>query len=253
MPGLDKQLICERFRRSLESYDRSACVQNAMAERLLGRILGVWPAGKAGRGLEIGCGTGGLTRRLTASLPFRHLWLNDLVPDCASRFADLSGTTFLAGDIEEIALPDELDLVASNAVFQWLDDLPWLLRRIRHALRPQGLLAFTTFGPDNLREIRQLAGSGLDYLPLAELSALVARDFTLLAAEETRAVLDFAEPREVLGHLKDTGVTATGRVQAAWTRPRLHDFSAGYQREYSLPDGRVSLTYHPIFILAKAP
>ena len=72
--------------------------------------------------------------------------------------------SFRAGDIERIELPTAaFDLVASNAVFHWLDDPAGLFERLAVALREGGLLAFTTFGPDNLCEVAAVGGRGLSY------------------------------------------------------------------------------------------
>ena len=52
---------------------------------------------------------------------------------------------------------------------------------------------------------------------------------------------------DVLRHLKDTGVT--GIRPCHWTRKKLADFSMRYAGRYAAPDGGVTLTYHPIYII----
>src|SRR5262249_16580889 len=56
---------------------------------------------------------------------------------------------------------DAATLVWSNRAFQWADDLPRTLAECRRVLHPGGLLMFTTFGPDTLKELRQ-AFAGVD-------------------------------------------------------------------------------------------
>jgi malonyl-CoA O-methyltransferase len=48
-----------------------------------------------------------------------------------------------------------VDLMFSNLMLQWCDDLDGALREIRRVLAPSGFFAFSTFGPDTLRELRQ--------------------------------------------------------------------------------------------------
>ncbi len=48
-----------------------------------------------------------------------------------------------------------VDLMFSNLMLQWCDDLDGALREIRRVLAPGGFFAFSTFGPDTLRELRQ--------------------------------------------------------------------------------------------------
>ena len=117
--------------------------------------------------LEIGCGTGLLSRELARQLHIRKFVANDLVAECGPRVEgavkQLPGQAFSfhPGDIERIDLPPAaFDLVASNAVFHWLDDPAGLLERLAATLRAGGLLAFTTFGPDNLREVAAVGEQG---------------------------------------------------------------------------------------------
>jgi malonyl-CoA O-methyltransferase len=46
------------------------------------------------------------------------------------------------------------DLAWSNLALQWVNDLPGVLAELRRCLRVGGLLTFTTFGPDTLKELR---------------------------------------------------------------------------------------------------
>ncbi len=53
-----------------------------------------------------------------------------------------------------IASPKRFDLVFSNLAMQWCDDVGSVLSEFRRVLKPGGLLVFTTFGPDTLKELR---------------------------------------------------------------------------------------------------
>jgi malonyl-CoA O-methyltransferase len=70
----------------------------------------------------------------------------------------------LIGDIEQLNLPQSLDAVISSSALQWMTDLPALLQRIHDALKPNAYFGFSTFGSDNLTEIKQLTGQGLNYI-----------------------------------------------------------------------------------------
>ena len=75
------------------------------------------------------------------------------------------------------------------------------------------------------------------------------RLFEIIYAEEEIVILPFGTPLEVLQHLKQTGVTGTEK--RVWTRGRLQNFCNEYIRMYSNTDHSVSLTYHPIYIIAR--
>ena len=250
----DKELVRERFVRSLAGYDGEAAVQREMAAGLVEDILS-----HGGEGfdcvLEIGCGTGLLSRQLARRLRIRKIVVNDLVAACGPRaesaVKQMAGAafTFHPGDIEKLDLPPAaFDLVASNAVFHWLDDPAGLLERLADTLREGGLLAFTTFGPDNLREVAAVGGKGLCYRSIDEVAALVERHYRILQCRESHAVLRFFSPRRVLEHLRRTG--ANGLERAGWTRGVLRAFEGEYRERFGEGD-EVTLTYHPMFFVAR--
>ena len=248
---IDKQLVCHRFQRAADSYDRQAMIQEQMAEHLLRLLVGQsrWPQQRV---LEIGCGTGLLTRKLAGRISgMEELVLNDLVPDFASRLpvAFLAPILrFLPGDIETLPLPGSFDLIISSSTMHWLDDLESLLAKLGAHLTPDGILAFSLYGPDNLREIKELTGLGLPCPSLTEIKAMMlGSSLALLHSSEERAQLQFASPQEVLRHLRQTGVNALSR--RPWSRARLEQFCAEYCRRFST-GGRVTLTYHPMYCLA---
>lgn len=243
--------IRQRFARSLDSYGSAAILQAEMARGLLDAL-----EAQAGtdfpRILEAGCGTGVLTDLLEQELSVRELLLVDLVPECARFHRHRANARFLAGDLETLALPRELDLCLANAVFQWLKEPQAFLARLHDALKPGATLAFTTFGPENLREIRRLTGRGLEYPTPEQWREMLAREgYQVLRLAQGLHTLPFPSPLDVLKHLKATGVTATGDGAPPWSRARLQEFQKQYREEFPLPEGQVSLTYHPVLVLAR--
>ena len=248
----DKQLIRQRFQRAAQSYDSQALTQQQTAEHLLDLLEEVGGS-RFEQVLEIGCGTGLLTRRLLARCSgIRELSLNDLVPDFAARIslpAPGPSLVFLPGDIETLSLPASCDLIISASALHWIHDLDSLLARLSRHLKPGGMLAFSLYGPDNLQEIRSLSGKGLDYRSLAEVKALTARHVPVCRWAEERIRLAFASPQEVLRHLHRTGVNALERVP--WTRAELRRFCAEYSRLFSDASGGVRLTWHPLYLIGQ--
>lgn len=250
MRKIDKQLVCRQFRRAADSYDDQAIIQHRVADRLLAlaaRHVGNKPV----RVLEIGCCTGLLTRRLLDSgINISTLALNDLMPDFAERLnpsIPSAEVTFLPGDIETTPLSGTFDLIISSSTFHWLDDLDGLLEKLASSLSPEGTLAFSLYGPDNLREIKKLTDVGLDYLSLPQIAAIVSKYYTLDHSGQQREVFYFSEPTDVLGHLRQTGVNAVSRTP--WNRMRLQRFCREYRLRFSV-DQSVRLTYHPLYFTA---
>ncbi|MCF6284683.1 MAG: malonyl-ACP O-methyltransferase BioC [Candidatus Hydrogenedentes bacterium] len=251
---LENTRIAHAFRKSLNTYDQAATVQHRMARDLVDELKKHGPR-QFDRVLELGCGTGQLTRMMLSAFFIEHYAANDLVPECETgidaifaRYPKTKGS-FLAGDAETFYdYPDALSLLVSGATFQWLDDLNGFLARITPYLAPEGILAFSTFGPDNCKEIRTLTGLGLDYPTLDKLKGYLKKDYHILAVRESHETCFFDTPMAVLRHLKATGVN--GIAAHRWTPKGLAQFCENYTMAYQQGAG-VPLTYHPVLIVAR--
>lgn len=160
-----------------------------------------------------------------------------------------TAVSFLPCDAETLDFPQGTDLITSCSTLQWFADTERFFARCHHFLSDGGILAFSTFGKKNMREIHTLTGHGLEYLSLDNLKVLLSPRFEILYAEEEIVSLPFGTPLEVLRHLKQTGVTGTEK--RVWTRGRLQSFCDEYIRMCGNDDRSVSLTYHPIYVIAR--
>lgn len=244
---MDKRLIAERFARARDTYSQEARVQQQVAEKMM-RLL---PDVRFRHIVEFGCGTGSYSRILLHQLQPETLLLNDLCPEMKECLTDLllqDAVQFMPGDAEVLEFPEKTDLITSCSTLQWFNNPKRFFARCHSFLTDNGYLAFSTFGAENMREIRTLTGHGLDYLPVEKLNELLSPYFETVYAEEEIVPLPFATPLQVLQHLKQTGVTGTEKK--IWTRGRLQAFCNGYIGQFS-QDENVSLTYHPIYIIAR--
>ena len=170
---IDKRLMRRAFERAAHSYDQAALLQREVSQRLLERLdlVKMTPAVV----LDVGCGTGSGSRALARRYPTARVIGLDIAHSMlqVARQGDawwrrklpfLTGNIpqYIGGDMERLPLPTgSVNLLCSNLALQWCDDLPAAFAEFRRVLAPGGLLMFTTFGPDTLRELRQ-AFSGLD-------------------------------------------------------------------------------------------
>ena len=110
-------------------------------------------------------------------------------------------------------------------------------------------MGFSTFGENNLIEIKKLTGQGLNYYSSEVLKQkLEESGFEIVFIEEEQKHLYFDHPKSVLQHLKATGVTATAKSHR-WTKQSLQQFYSDYQQFYDEQGFR--LTYHPIYVIAR--
>lgn len=249
---LDKGAVGKRFGASASSYDRAALAQQhiyGVLERMLSRL----GRQSFGRALEIGSGTGAFARYIDDRYEVEQWTLNDLSDEMLhySNFMPRSArpASLILGDAETVDLGGGYDLILSASALQWFHHPELFLTSLRGRLAPEGVLLVGTFGCDNLTEVRQLTGRGLSYREVsAWTSALGGYEHWEL--EEEHYPLRFVSPREVLRHLKHTGVTAVGSGEGFWSVERLRQFEHRYRQLFRDEAGGVRLTYHPIYMMA---
>ena len=246
--SIDKALVAQRFAKAGQSYIEQAVVQKQISAQLF-EYLKMYCPQSLPSVLEIGCGSGNLTHLFHSYFQVDQLFLNDLYADVEQHFSTIQNIAWLIGDIEQLTLPQSLDAVISSSALQWMTDLPTLLHRIHDALKPKGYLGFSTFGENNLIEIKKLTGQGLNYYSIDVLKQkLEENGFEIVFIQEEQKNLYFDDPKLVLHHLKATGVTATAKSHR-WTKQSLQQFYSDYQQFYDEQGFR--LTYHPIYVIAR--
>lgn len=253
-PPLERlRLITQRFTKAIGTYPHESTVQHQIAQRMTRLLKQHLPLSSYQQVVEFGCGTGTYSRLLLDTFRPKQMWINDICSEmqhsCSDLLAHSSHTTFLPGDAESIPFPGETTLITSCSALQWFQHPGSFFQKCNQSLQPDGYLAFSTFGKENMKEIRHLTGHGLAYLTKEELTTRLAPLYDLIHVEEETVTLTFATPMQVLYHLKQTGVTGTS--SQTWTRSKLNLFCKEYQRLFATPEGNVSITYHPIYIIAK--
>ncbi len=139
------------------------------------------------------------------------------------------------GDIEDLELPQDLSLVLSGATFQWLSDLPVFFKKLAAVLQPGAYLAFSLFGPGTLKEFSSITSVALRYFSDDEILSFIEADFAVMSHESYEDTIFFPSVREVLGHIRATGVGGVSQYQ--WTRERLRSFGAQYVTDFMREDG----------------
>lgn len=254
---INKTQVAQRFAQATQSYAEHAQIQAQMSQHLW-QLMQQYLPQQHWRCLEIGCGTGHLSRHLIHNLSLEEMVLNDIYPAVQQHFdhiAPKERLQWLIGDIETVAWPKSLNLIASSSVLQWMHNLDAVLQQAKHSLAVDGYLCFSSFGPDNLLEIKQLTGHGLQYWDLQHWrKQLDQHGFEVLELSEQIHDVDFAHPKQVLKHLQATGVTATAQSHR-WSKASLQQFYADYQQQFSRVseqgDRNYSLRYHPIYGIAR--
>lgn len=95
------------------------------------------------RAVDLGCGTGELTRELHVTLGATETLGIDNSESMLARTGEFNdaGLVFRLGDLAEFTLDRPCDLLFSNAALHWVDDHPALLARLCGQIAPGGQLA----------------------------------------------------------------------------------------------------------------
>jgi trans-aconitate 2-methyltransferase len=103
-------------------------------------LLAPVPRGKA---VDLGCGTGELTRILHERLAAAETLGVDSSPEMLAHSRSFAGpgVRFELADAATFSAAEAYDVVFSNAALHWIPDHPALFRRLTAALRPGGQLA----------------------------------------------------------------------------------------------------------------
>lgn len=236
---MNKELIKQRFKKSLRTYDSNAIVQKMMAEKLVGML----PKIKFESILELGCGSGVLTKELLRQKEFRKYCAVDIVRECGEYISKISERIdFVCSDIEEINLNKEYDLIISNASIQWVSDLKKFIQNTASFLAKDGYFVFTLFSKNNYNELNRFVKTPLIYYSPDEIKELCT-GYKIIEIKEDFNVLKFDTPLDVLHHIRNTGVNAISDIH--WTKSDLKNFENNYPRT----DGLCQLTYNPMYII----
>ena len=124
----------------------------------------------------------------------------------------------VAADANALPLAESsVDLLYSNLMLQWCDDLPAMLNGFRRVLKPGGLVLFSTFGPDTLNELREAWRKVDDQPHVSPFADVQTIGDSMMRAGFGEPVLDtdwitttYTKPRALLDELKAIGAAYAG-------------------------------------------
>jgi malonyl-CoA O-methyltransferase len=222
-----------------QTYDSHAFIQQAAARDLL-----AFCPRKPTSILEIGCGTGYYTTLLRQAFPAADVVAID-ISDAMLRFArarpSLADVQFVQADAGEYCR-GRYDLVTSNAVFHWIENLPGMLSNISRLLNRRGCLVFSYFGPETYGELRQALSYALGrsielpasrFLGPGDLEKVLANSYSAIRIETRYDSEKYASLTELLRKIKATGTRGTGAgPPVTWTPGLLRRIEKLYRSRF---------------------
>jgi malonyl-CoA O-methyltransferase len=263
---LDVRQARRAFERAARAGAGAAVLQREVERRMLERLdyIRALPA----RVLDAGCGAGHGLKLLRWRYPKADLIGVDFalaavreakrpgsLIERVRRALDGAQRFHLCGDFSRLPLrPGCVDMVWSNLALAWAGDPQAALRELHRVLAPGGLLMFSSYGPDTLKELKAAfaAGSGarhvhsfVDMHDVGDL--LVACGFAEPVMDMEMITLTYAEFTPLARDLKASGETcaARDRLRSLMGKGAWLEMLAAYERERR--DGKLPATFEIVY------
>ena len=260
---IDKREVRRAFSKAAGTYDAAAVLQREVCIRMLEKldIIKLQPSCL----LDVGCGIGWGTRQLGERYPQADIVALDIAIGMLQAARGTSSwwrklfagskQRFLCADVEALPLgAQSVDMVWSNLALQWCNDLPGTFVELHRVIKNDGLLMFSTFGPDTLKELR-VAFNGVDgynhvnrFADMHDIGdMLVAAGFADPVMEMEKLTLTYDDVKAVMQDLRDIGAhnATAGRSPGMLGRAKWARIVQNY--ETLRRDGKLPATFEIIY------
>lgn len=256
-----KKDIIESFNRAADTYDQAAFFQREIADRLLERLdyIKIDP----NIILDLGAGTG----YTSLSLEHRYKKAKIIAFDLSDKMLQKSKQNkrwfdrkrYICGDVETLPFVDNsVDMIFSNLMLHWTNNLEKAISEMYRVLKPEGLLLFSTLGPDTLYELRQSWSESDEESHVHQFIDMHHLGDVLLKTRFKDPVMDmefvtvtYNDLKKVLNDLKDLGTQniAQNRMKGLTGKKRFTKFVNAYEA-YRNEEGYIPVTYEVIYGIA---
>jgi malonyl-CoA O-methyltransferase len=256
---MDKARVRASFDRAAKTYDTAAILQKLVRTEMLSRLELVKI--KPQVILDAGCGTGhgsfalqrkfGRAQIVSLDIALGMLQKTHQQRPLLSRF--FKQKILICADIEHLPIADSsLGMVWSNLALQWCNDLDGAFNQIARVLQPNGLLMFSSFGPDTLKELRTSTNNGnthvsrfIDMHDIGD--ALTRAGFSSPVLDVEHYTLTYDDVKALMRDLKAIGAqnATEGRPRVLQGRGFLQQLAQNY--EQFRVDGKLPATFEVVY------
>ena len=269
--ALDKHRLRRAFNRAAPKFDSAATLHREIADRMIERLSIIRL--NAATILDAGSATGYATKLL------RHRFARSFVIELdhsvvmlrqrANRrrtYIPWSGLRRfpVCADFQRMPLaPSSVDLVWSNLALHWAEEIPAVFAEAHRVLRPGGLLMFSMFGPDTLKELNSTfrdsgsrgngsRGNGFRVNRFVDMhdvgDALVQSGYADPVMDMEYLTLTYTDVAALLRDLKAQGSSSTHELthKGLTARSSYESVVARYE-QFRGGDGRLPATFEIVY------
>lgn len=260
----DKRLVRRSFEHAARGYDAAAVLQHEVCRRMGERLdlIRHQPVTL----LDAGSGTGNALPALRKRYPHARIIALDIARAMLCRGRErmrlawwkswrAPASDAVCGDMEALPLANgSVDMVWSNLALQWVNDTRLAFAEFHRVLAPGGLLMFSTFGPDTLKELRAAFSRVDDYTHVSRFvdlhdigDLLVQRGFADPVMDMEPFTLTYGDVRTLMRDLKAIGAHNATRNRPAGLTGRARFAAMAQAYETSRRDGKLPATFEVVY------
>ncbi len=256
---LDRIAVRRRFARAAATYADASRLEAEVGARMLERLEYIKLAPK--RVLDAGCGPA----READALAERYSQASIVLLDAAlpmlrvarrpsgllRRLFPARARPAVCGELERMPIATaSIGFAWSNMALHWATDPLAAIGELHRVLEPEGLLLFSTLGPDTLKELRAAAGAARVH-PFADMhdvgDVLVRAGFADPVMDAERLTLSYRGATEFLADLRASGQTCAlaARARGLAGRRFLADLRAAL--DGTRRSGKLEVTFEVVY------
>jgi len=254
---IDKNKVRQSFASAANSYDELASLQRNVGLKLMQYFSEISSADHV---LDIGCGTGFLTQQLVKQTGIKQITALDIaysmVQRTRSKLQHIENVHYLCADAEYIpVMNDSVDSIISNLALQWCQNLTAVFRGFNSALKAEGQLLFSTFGPQTLWELKKAWSEVDDYSHVNEFYSapelemfLQQAGFKNIRCESLNYQSEYQTVKELMRELKGIGAhnVLSRRNRKTTSKTSMQRMISAYEKHKL--NGMIPATYEIIFV-----
>jgi len=226
----NKKTIKQNFSASALTYELDPGLHQTIINQVLNLLTGDYH-----NILDVGCGTGVLLEELTRRYPKAEcvgLDLSEGMVKQAQNKIKQKQVKFIVGDGETLPFPDQsFDLVVSTSALHWMD-YKQVFAEVARVLKPGGTFCLATFGPETLKEIKEIGLEVNDFPSKNELENALKDFFASKPLAKSIIVKEYKNIYALFKYLQQIGAQTP-----------LTSAKKGLSPKKNLPQGKIKVNF----------